>query len=287
MHILRQVSTHTYTISLYLFIIHNVYFNIHKYCVFTAYTFVNIGTAIPPKTSSLKLQLSNLKPKWIKWTAPLRQQLNHPRAFSRQGQIYIHVTLALNLKNKSAGGIGDGMNFCSFVFYVVCVGLPCLGSNSKTFPVRVSQAFSFFLSLYFQLDIEKMIHVQNPLQLVKIFKITDSLAPPTHPTTPNQPTTKQQSYHLRQRMWSVKNPWCRAKQYVFICTKIVQVLERSNAMSLPKGLLGWNVKLSAMVRKVETNKGMGLGIRWLHVCIDSCSLEGFSYTGVWVDHWSW
>ena len=90
--------------------------------------------------------------------------------------------------------------FLQLCFYVVCVGLPCLGSNSKTFPVRVSQAFSFFLSLYFQLDIEKMIHVQNPLQLVKIFKITDSLAPPTHPTTPNQPTTKQQSYHLRQRM---------------------------------------------------------------------------------------
>ena len=67
-----------------------------------------------------------------------------------------------------------------------------------------------------------------------------------HPTQPNPP-----SHHLRPRMWSVKNPWCRAKRYVFICTKIVQVLERSNAMSLPKGRIKssetWNVKCHGLV----------------------------------------
>ena len=116
------------------------------------------------------------------------------------------------------------------------------------------------LTPYFQLDINKMIHVHNRLQLSKISTITKRkfglhpthlsnqpnptlLAQPTNPTKPNitQPNLPT-SHPLRPRMWSVKNPWCRAKRYVFICTKIVQVLERSNAMSLPKGGIVHRVK---------------------------------------------
>ena len=135
----------------------------------------------------------------------------------------------------------------------LCLGLPMPLFETQRLFRSGHHWLDLFLTKYFQLDINKMIHVLYTIHFNSAKSSHNHQkkvwAPPNpliQPTQPNPP-----SHHLRQRMWSVKNPWCRAKRYVFICTKIVQVLERSNAMSLPKGRIKssetWNVKCHGLV----------------------------------------